>query len=401
MLQTTTNLIQQSVDRLKLGQDIYNKLITPDRVIEFEIKLNNGKKFKAYRSQHNNLNGPYKGGIRFHPDINKAEVTALSILMSLKTALVDLPLGGGKGGIAVDPKSLTETELEELSRLYARHLADKIGPTIDIPAPDVNTNPKVIGWMVNEYQKITNDKTRASFTGKSIADGGSAGRDEATGRGGFIVTSEILKLDNIIEPTYAVQGYGNVGMYFALTAQELAPDWFFNMASDSKSAIKAKVSSIDALKLAKYKASKHTLKCFDNNIDIKSEDLLYSPNTVLALAALGGVVTRANANNIDCMYIVELANGPVSDNALTILNQNKIQVIPDILANAGGVIVSYYEWYQNMHNQTWDIDTVNQKLKDTLIKTTKEVVDYRNNNKLTLKQSALDLSILKLSAKMY
>lgn len=401
MLSTVHSVLGESAKRLKLNQKTLDNILKPNNVIEFDIKLKNGKTFKAYRSQHNNLKGPYKGGIRFHQDVNKDEVIALSTLMSLKTALVDLPLGGGKGGIAVDAKKLNEDELEEISRGYVRGLADYIGPDVDIPAPDVNTNAKVIGWMVDEYERLTGDKSKASFTGKSIQNGGSAGREEATGRGGFIVTQEILKRDKIKEPTYALQGFGNVGTFFALSAQELAPDWQFVGAMDSSSAVEATNQPFFAAELIKYKAKNKTLAGFNGAVKVKPNDILYGPNTVLALAALGGVINKHNASNINALYVCELANGPVDDLALPILEKNGTQVIPDILANAGGVIVSYFEWLQNKSGEKWDIETVNNKLDSTLIKATDEVVNYRNKSGVNLKQAATDVALLKLAASMY
>jgi glutamate dehydrogenase/leucine dehydrogenase len=402
MLSTVTKLINQSAKRLDLKDSDLSILLTPNKVHEFTIKLKNGKEFKAYRSQHNNLRGPYKGGIRFHPDVNKDEVIALSILMSLKTALAGLPLGGGKGGIAVNPNELSSKELEELSRLYVDHLVNDIGPDKDIPAPDVNTNPLIIGWMEDEYKKLTGDISGASFTGKSLHNGGSAGREEATGRGGFIVTKEILNKADIIEPSYALQGFGNVGMHFALTAQELDKSWNFNTVSDSKSAIESlQANGFDAFELAKFKQQTHELKGFKESHVITQEELITKPNVVLVLAALGGVINNSNANQIDTDYIVELANGPITDEAAKILNSKNVTIVPDILANAGGVIVSYFEWRQNHTNEYWDIDTVNQKLDKKLIDMTSKVLDYQSNSGLSLKEASIDVAIIELLKSRY
>jgi glutamate dehydrogenase/leucine dehydrogenase len=217
MLEGVHKLIKQVGASLGLDEKTIEDLIKPNAEHIFDIELESGKKFKAFRVQHNNQNGPYKGGVRFHENVTLDEVQALATLMSLKTAAVGLPLGGGKGGIAVNPRNLSKKELEELSRKYVRGLSRHIGPDQDVPAPDVNTNSTIIDWMVDEYSHLTGDKTRASFTGKSIKNGGSLGRDAATGRGGVIAFSELLKhLENSNKKiTYAVQGYGNVGQYFA------------------------------------------------------------------------------------------------------------------------------------------------------------------------------------------
>jgi glutamate dehydrogenase/leucine dehydrogenase len=244
MLKTAQQLITQAAQKLGLDESSIAALLATDAEHQFEIELDSGKKLHAYRVQHNNKLGPYKGGIRFHPDVDLDEARALATLMSLKTAAVGLPLGGGKGGVAVNPNDFTEKELEEISRKYVQGLHKFIGPDKDVPAPDVNTNSTIIDWMVDEYQNITGDTSRASFTGKSIKNGGSLGRDAATGRGGVIALSELLEYDGISDKqlTFAVQGYGNVGSYFAVLAESY-PNWRFVAASDSASTIYSKKRS--------------------------------------------------------------------------------------------------------------------------------------------------------------
>jgi glutamate dehydrogenase/leucine dehydrogenase len=393
MLTTVLNNINSSASRLKLKSSEIARLTTPNNIIEFDIKLKNGKTFKAIRSQHNNSKGPYKGGIRFHQDVNKDEVVALSLLMSLKTSLVNLPLGGAKGGVAVNPKLLSQAELEELARGYARGLVKYIGPQVDIPAPDVNTNPKIMGWMVDEYQQLTGDTTKASFTGKDLQDGGSLGRNEATGRGGFIVANEVLKDE--ISPSYCVQGFGNVGTYFAITAQQIQPSWRFTAAQDSTSAIITN-SSLNANDLFNYKKANGNLKDYPNSKKIDPHQILFGNYSVLVLAALGGIITTKNAPYIKSKYVLELANGPVTDDAIAVLEQRGITVVPDILANAGGVVVSYYEWLQNNTGQKWSLAKVNSNLDKTLKKATDDVLAYQNNRNISLKEAAIDLAILKL-----
>jgi glutamate dehydrogenase/leucine dehydrogenase len=235
MLETAHANIRRAGQKLGLDDETIDRLIKTDKEHIFKIKLDNGQVFDAFRVQHSNRRGPYKGGIRFHPGVNLDEVRALATLMSFKTAAVGLPLGGGKGGIKVDPKKLSRPELEELSRKYAKHLAAHIGPDKDVPAPDVNTNAQIIDWMVDEYEKLTGDNSHASFTGKSLANGGSLGRPAATGRGGVIALRQLLKHQGkSAKPlTYALQGFGNVGSFFATIAQTEQPQWKLVAASDS------------------------------------------------------------------------------------------------------------------------------------------------------------------------
>ena len=391
---TVTYFLQESAKRLGLSDQQLNKLLTPNKVHEFTITLNNGKCFQAYRSQHNNDRGPYKGGIRFHPDVTRSEVVALSILMSLKTALLDLPLGGGKGGIAVDPKQLTAHELEELSRKYVAYLSPYIGPQQDIPAPDVQTNSQIIDWMTDEYHKITGDTSGASFTGKSLKKGGSNGREAATGRGGFIVAQTIMQSNNITDVSYGLQGLGNVGSFFATEASTLQPRWQLQAASDSKTAISSK--DIDAKSLVAYKKHNQKIAGFPNTVEISSSQLIRGEYTMLVLAALGNVITPANASVVRARFIIELANGPVTDKATDILFHQGTEVVPDILANAGGVVVSYYEWLQNMQKKRWTHEDVNTKLDATMTQATVDVLDYAKLTNTTLKQAAFDVAVCKL-----
>ncbi len=394
MLSSVHNLIEESAQRLKLTAKQRKKLVTPDAVHEFVITLENGKTFKAYRSQHSNARGPYKGGIRFHPKVSKDEVLALSILMSLKTALVGIPLGGGKGGIAVDPRKLSNDELEELSRKYVQALSEHIGPTKDVPAPDVQTNAEIIDWMVDEYSLITGDTSRASFTGKSLNNGGSNGREEATGRGGYVVAKAVVSSAGIPDVTYALQGIGNVGSYFALAAETHKPNWHCVAAADSRSALRQTDISID--QLLAYKRAHRSIAAYPDSKAITDSELLSGSYTMLVLAALGGVITSANADAIRSRYIIELANGPVNDDALTVLARNGVQVIPDILANAGGVVVSYYEWLQNTRSEQWSHEKVLEHLDTTMLSATHAVVEHAAHEKISLKQAALDVAIANL-----
>ena len=295
MLKTAQAGINDAGKKLGLSDDEVKQLIKTDAEHQFDIKLDSGKSYRAYRVQHSNKLGPYKGGIRYHPDVNLDEVRALATLMSFKTAAVGLPLGGGKGGIAINPRDLSEAELEELSRKYAKQLSPHIGPDKDVPAPDVNTNATVIDWMVDEYSKQTGDKTRASFTGKSIGKGGSLGRDAATGRGGVIALRELLNNQESGQKlTYAVEGFGNVGSFFATIAEVDHPGWQLVAASDSGGAVSGQ--GLSGKDLDKFKQNKGRFTDYNKESieHITNEELIALPVDILVLAALGDSVTAKN-----------------------------------------------------------------------------------------------------------
>lgn len=391
MLKTTHAAIKKAAEKMGLNSREIDGLIKIDKEHIFDIRLDSGETVKAYRVQHSNRRGPYKGGIRFHPEVDLDEVRALATLMSFKTAAVGLPLGGAKGGVAVDPRSLGKNEIEQISRKYVAQLHPHIGPDKDIPAPDVNTNPAIIDWMVDEYERITGDESRASFTGKSIARGGSLGRDAATGRGGMIALKTLLKLmGKEDEPlTYAVQGYGNVGSFFAEIAQQEQPNWKLIAAGDSK-AVLSSSDGLDAGKLKEFKESGASFIDYsgDGTSHITNEDLIALDVDVLALAALGDAVNKANAKTLRAKYVVELANGPVSEEAFEVLDKKGVQVLPDIVANAGGVIVSYLEWLQNKNEERWTEDEVNKKLEQYMTEAVKKIYQTAKAKNVSLKDAA-------------
>lgn len=397
MLQTAHNFIRETGQKLGLTDKQIEELIEINAKHVFEVEAS-GKKYKAYRVQHSNKRGPYKGGIRFHPDVNLGEVRALATLMSFKTAAVGLPLGGGKGGVSVDPRQLTDAELEELSRAYVRHLHPYIGPDKDVPAPDVNTNPKIIDWMADEFAQLTGDTTGAAFTGKSLEKGGSEGRDAATGRGGMIVLREVLKklgrLDGI---TYGVQGFGNVGSFFAEVAETEQPNWQLVAATDSSGGIYDK-SGLRANELNNYKSNGNKLAEYSSGKQISSDEFIEQEVDVLVLAALGDAVTKENARKVKAPIVLELANGPVNDEAYKILVEKDILIIPDILANAGGVIVSYLEWVQNKSGEHWPINKVNKELERYLVEATDAVWRQSQEQHMTLKEAAFAVAIKRLTA---
>ena len=399
MLDTTQKLITKAAHTLGLNKEQIDSLLYINAEHRFKIKLDDKRSYKAYRVQHNNKLGPYKGGIRFHPKVDLNEARALATLMSFKTAAVGLPLGGAKGGIAVDPVSLSGHDLEILSRKYVQRLYRHIGPDKDIPAPDVNTDSTVIDWMVDEFQKLTGDTTRASFTGKSITAGGSLGREAATGRGGVIALSELLKDSGypMRELTFAIQGYGNVGSFFATVAAEQHPEWKLIAASDS-SATLFDLKGLDALKLASLKANHGRFKDFQSSSTDHqaSDDILKTDVDVLVLAALEDTVTETNMKTIKAKYIIEMANGPIGYKAVDYLTKKGAIILPGIIANSGGVIVSYLEWMQNRQHEHWSEKKVNSQLSNYIEKAVKRMVVESNQAKISLPEAAFTMAIKQL-----
>lgn len=392
MLKSAERAVKTVAMRAGLSDEELGYILTPKHVHAFTVAVGAGKKFDAFRVQHNNDRGPFKGGIRFHSDVNEDEVRALALLMSLKTAAVDVPLGGGKGGIAVNPKELGENEIEELSRAYVRELKDAIGPDTDIPAPDVNTNGRIIDWMVDEYGRLTGDTTKASFTGKTLGNGGSEGRVEATGRGGALTLKAILEDKGLDECTYAVQGFGNVGSYFAKSMQDLIPQAKMIAASDSKTTLVSS-NGLDVQKLADHKNSGGSFADIKDEEVLSADAIINQKADVLVFAALGGVVTEDNYESVQAKYLLELANGPIDDTAHDMLTKNGAVVVPDIVANAGGVIVSYLEWMQNKRDEHWGLQQVRERLEKYIVPATQKMVEVSREEGVSLKDAALSLAI--------
>lgn len=390
MLQTAQAIIRETGRKLGLDDAAIEALIRINQEHEFEIVVGD-KRYQAYRVQHNNARGPYKGGIRFHPEVDLDEVRALATLMSFKTAAVGLPLGGGKGGVVVNPRELSDEELEKVSRQYAAYLAPHIGPDQDIPAPDVNTDSRVIDWMVAEYEALTGDTSKASFTGKSLANGGSKGREAATGRGGVYALRELLQHEGRANETLtvAVQGFGNVGSFFATVAQSEHPNWKLVAASDSQTMI-YNADGLDAQKLADFKAQKGRFEDYTatGGEQRPAADILTLDVDVLVLAALGDAITEKNMNNIQAHYLLELANGPINTKAYDYLVARGATIIPDIVANAGGVIVSYLEWVQNKAGEQWPEDRVNGELNEYMTRAVEEMYRTAQKQTVSLKQAA-------------
>jgi glutamate dehydrogenase/leucine dehydrogenase len=391
---------------VQAGEDFIEKLRHPDRDIRISIpiKMDDGtlKVFEGYRVEYNNALGPYKGGIRYHQDTEINEVKALAFWMTIKCAVANIPMGGGKGGITVDPKKLSKTELEAISRGWVRKLSDILGPHKDVPAPDVNTTPEIMAWMADEYEKITANKniseTRATFTGKPIEAGGSEGRGPATGLGGFYVFDALREQLGLPEKCkIVIQGFGNVG---ANAAQIFAENGHTVIAvSDSKSAI-VNENGLDLVKVEEHKKNSGALKDFPGAMNITNAELIELPCDLLVPAAFENVITDSNASEIKAKAILELANGPVTPEADEILFKKNIPVIPDVLANSGGVTVSYFEWDQNLKNEHWSEKEVFEKLKVTLEDAAKKISEKAKENKTHLRMGAFILALERIREKM-
>lgn len=384
----------------KFDQELIEILKVPERILQVEIpvKMDSGKLkiFHGYRVQHSNARGPYKGGIRFHPETNMDEVKALATWMSLKSAVVDIPFGGGKGGIEVNSKELSSKELECLIRGYVQKIFDLVGPEKDIPAPDVYTTPQIMAWYADEYSKLAKKKTPASVTGKPVKDGGSLGRDTATARGAEFVLSKFLEISKIEiskEKTVAIQGFGNAGENIA---ELLAAAGFKIVAvSDSTGAIFS-TDGLNPKVIAKLKKISAGIKLIPGYRKISNDQLLLLNVDVLIPAALENAITDKNADNVRAKIILEVANGPVTPEADKILAKKKITVIPDILTNAGGVTVSYFEWYQNQKLQKWTADQVDKKLKTKMFDSMIAVYGASKKYKTSLRQAAYVLAISRI-----
>lgn len=391
MSKSAHDYIHEVGKKIGIDGDTLQRIMETEHEHSFDIELGSGKKFKGYRVQHNSQRGPYKGGIRFHPDVNLDEVRTLATLMSFKTAAVGLPLGGGKGGVNVDPRQLDDAELEELSRQYAAHLHPHIGPDKDVPAPDVNIDSRIIDWMVDEYEKLSNDQSKASFTGKSLGNGGSEGREAATGRGGVITLHELLKHEGFDkkELAIAVQGFGNVGSFFSTIGTDENPNWRLVAASDSGAAVYSK-QGLNAGKVADFKKQRGRFKDYDQKDTeiLKAGDIFGLEVDVLVLAALGNSVDAANMKEIKARYILELANGPLSQPAYDYLNEQGKVIIPDIIANAGGVVVSYLELLQNKSGEHWAEEKVNNELREYMVKAVEKMYQTAANQNVPLKEAA-------------
>ncbi len=374
--QTTNHFLDQAFEVLKLDPRYKTLLITPSRELRVElvIELDDGSlgNFIGYRVQHDDSRGPFKGGLRFHPEVDIDEVRSLASLMTWKTALIGVPYGGAKGGIQVDPSKLSQRELERLTRRFTDQIAEFIGPRIDVPAPDMNTNSAVMSWIFDQYSKRFGF-TPGVVTGKPVDLHGSLGRDSATGRGVLIAIREVLGAagKSVDGTTFAIQGFGNVGSWFAKLAYEAGGKIL--AVSDVRGGIQ-NPDGLDIPKLSQHMAKTGSVVDFPGSKPISNADLLVSRCDVLVPAALGHVLTADNAAEVSATYVLEAANGPCTAEADAIFNQRGIVCIPDIFANAGGVTVSYFEWVQNTQGMHWTEPEVNQRLEERMVAAHKSLV---------------------------
>lgn len=372
----------------------------PKRILEVSIpvKMDDGttRIFTGFRSQHNDSRWPFKGGIRFHQDVSRNEVKALSIWMTFKCAVIDIPLGWGKGGIIVNPKELSNAETERLSRSYVRQIYKYLGPKTDVPAPDVNTNPQIMAWMMDEYSQLVGAYTPWSFTGKPLTSGGSAGRWEATAQGGVYVLDAMLGLrnDSIQGKTLCLQWAGNAGLTMARLMVE---KWIKVIGiSDSGGWIYNKVG-LDIEKISVLKKNKKSVIEYDAEAEkLEADQILYKECDVLIPAALENQITWENAHKVQAKLIMELANGPITPDADEILAKNNIDIIPDILANAGGVMVSYFEGVQNDMNLYWQADEVQQRLKKKMEQSVHNVFEISKKHNTSYRMGAFIVAMQRI-----
>jgi len=385
------------------GAEFIAKMRVPDRDIRISIpvRMDNGtlKIFEGYRVQYNNALGPYKGGIRYHPETDINEVKALAFLMALKCSLAGLPMGGGKGGITVEPRNLSEGELERLSRGWVQKLADVLGPQKDVPAPDVNTTPEIMDWMNDEFMKITGEQTGATFTGKPVQKGGSEGRGSATGLGGYYVFEAFQKKLGLPEKSSVViQGFGNVGSHAAEVFSQHGHTII--AISDSRGGI-YDAAGLDIGKLSEYKKETGSLANFPRSENIANERLLELECDVLIPAAFENQITEINADKVKARVVLELANGPTTPEADEILFKKDIPVIPDILANSGGVTVSYFEWEQNLKGEHWSEAEVFKKLKEYLENASQKIIARALEFNTSLRMGAFLVALERIKENMH
>jgi glutamate dehydrogenase (NAD(P)+) len=380
---------------MQLGARIEAVFETPSREVKvaLTVEMDNGevRTFQGYRVQHDDSRGPFKGGLRYHPHVDPDEVKSLASLMTWKTAVIDVPYGGAKGGITVDPKLLSTAEVERLTRKFINKIHDVIGPHLDIPAPDVNTTAQHMAWIFDEYSKL-HGHSPGVVTGKPVDLYGSLGREAATGRGVAIATREVLKANKrpLEGARVAVQGFGNVGTYTAKFLKQMGAK--IVAIADHTGAFRSK-DGIDVDKAIAHNKKHGHLAEFDGGDKLKGDDILFEDVDVLVPAALGGVITAANIKDIRAPLIVEGANGPTDPEANDALEKRGTIIVPDIFANAGGVTVSYFEWVQNLQHFTWSEDEVNQKLEQKMVKGFETIWRVATDRKVSLRTAAFIVAI--------
>jgi glutamate dehydrogenase len=399
MLISTQTVIGKALDKLGYAKAMYELLKEPLRVltVRIPIRMDDGivKVFTGYRAQHNDAVGPTKGGVRFHPDVTESEVKALSIWMSLKAGIVDLPYGGGKGGIICDPRQMSFRELENLSRGYVRSISQLVGPTKDIPAPDVFTNSQIMAWMMDEYSRIREFDSPGFITGKPLVLGGSRGRETATAKGVTIMIREAAKKRNLHMEglRVVIQGFGNAGSYLAKFMHDIGAKVIG--ISDAYGALYDS-AGLDIDYLLDRRDSFGTItKLFKNTIT--NQELLGLECDILVPAAIENQITVKNAHNIKASIVVEAANGPTTLEATQILDEKKVLLVPDVLASAGGVTVSYFEWVQNNQGYYWSEEEVEKKLDEIMVRSFENVYDTSQTHNVDMRLAAYMVGVRKMA----
>ena len=391
----------EAAEAMHLDANLRERLKLPQRslIVSVPVRMDDGRVevFTGYRVQHDTARGPSKGGIRYHPGVNLGEVAALSMWMTWKCALADLPYGGAKGGVKVDPKQLSRGELQRLTRRYAAEIFPLIGPDKDVPAPDVGTDQQVMAWIMDTYSQQVGYAVQGVVTGKPLSIGGSLGREEATGRGVVYVTLEALrhlKL-NVTDTTVAIQGFGNVGSHTAVIMQQAGARVI--AVSDERGGLyNAKGLDIPEL-LRRYRDLHQSLSAITLGEPISNEELLQLDCTVLVPAALSEQITGANASKLRCRILAEGANGPTTLEADRILTENGVFIIPDILANSGGVIVSYFEWVQDVQRFFWKATDIQERLHDIITSAFHRTLHFSLEKHTTMRMAALISGIDKVA----
>ena len=404
LYQNTMRIVENAGKLINLSPNVLERLKYPRRtlVVSIPVKMDDGrvKVFTGYRVQHNQTLGPFKGGIRYHHQVDLSEVAALAALMTFKNSLMSLPLGGAKGGVQVDPNKLSRAELENLTRRFTSEISPFIGPDRDIPAPDVGTDSQTMAWMLDTYSLDSGFSQTGVVTGKPVEIGGSLGREAATGLGVIYATEKALEKigRKISESTIAIQGFGKVGMYAAI--EGYAKGARVIAVSDVSGALHNE-RGINIAELSRYVREKKVVKDFPDAQHITNEELLELPADVLAPCALEGVINKENAARIKAKIIVEGANGPTTSDADAILDSRGVVIVPDILANGGGVVVSYFEWVQDISWLFWTEDEVRNKLREVIYKSFDKVWAFSEaNGRASMRTSAMATSLLRLERAM-
>jgi len=393
--ESASHYFENAASVMDLSPNMKKLLSTPEREVKVQVamKMDNGEiaTFVGYRIQHNSARGPMKGGLRFHHEVDSDEVLALASLMTWKTAVVDIPYGGAKGGITVSPKTLSSNELELMTRRFVDELQDVIGPDKDLPAPDMGTNSQVMAWIVNQYERYPGINP-ACVTGKPIELHGADGREEATGRGVGLLTEALLAKDkrNLQDTTVAIQGFGNVGSF---AASYIAEKGGKVVAISDISGGRFNSKGINISAALEHVRQNGSLKGFESEKDISNDELLALDVDVLIPAALGGVLKKENAGDVRAKYLIEAANGPVTPDADQILTDRGVVILPDILANAGGVTVSYFEWVQNQQYFRWDLERTRTELKKKLTRSFEKMWDIATEKHIPLRSAAYLMGI--------